>query len=116
MNTRELLIYCTNALVVLRELQATNGTMTYGEFTRAIGMGEWQRRHRFELAKVQNTLDAVDHSANGERTIDWNCLRNAITGLPGKGMMRRNRVVRDPAPHPVVAEFARATVDLMLDN
>jgi hypothetical protein len=96
MNVREKLTLALAVLGVIRELEATNETMTYGQLCKAVGLGEWERSHRFKISEVLNILDAVDYGINGPRTIDWNRFVTQADGEPGAGMYRQNRIVRDP--------------------
>jgi hypothetical protein len=101
---------------LMATLEQTNRTMPYGEAAVICGFGEWRPGerypHRFSFQQLMETLDANDIKVNGERTINWSRLVNADTGRPSPGMLRLNRIVRDPAPNPAVAELAMATIEL----
>jgi hypothetical protein len=88
MKTRDYLKYLPIAEGVIQTLEATDRTMSYGEFGRAIGLieGSWEPRHRKQVSNVLNLLSAIDRKFNdGQRTINFHLIVNAQTGESGSG-------------------------------
>src|SRR5262245_10517319 len=99
LDVQDLLEYGRAAVAILRSLQITNSTMSYGDFARAIGLIEgpdarWEPWHRRQVADILYALAAIERKA-GRRSmpLEFKRIVGAKSGQPGQGLSKTSKIV-----------------------
>jgi hypothetical protein len=83
------------AVGVLRTLEHTDGTMTYSDFARAIGLmaqdEEWHIRYRTLVSELLYMLAATERQF-GDVLLPYERIVTAQEGEPGQGNYRTSRI------------------------
>jgi hypothetical protein len=90
LNSFELLHFAAVAVPVLKTLKATDTTMVYKDFGKAIGLvkdDNWEPAHRHQIATILNIIGAIDKKTGDEPL--YQLVVNAATGEPGSGLNRQ---------------------------
>jgi hypothetical protein len=98
LDVQDLIGYCRGAVAVLRALQISNSTMSYGDFARAIGLldgtdAQWRPWHRRQIGDILYAVGALEKKARKGAQLEYNRIVSAATGRPGQGLGKVSRIV-----------------------
>ena len=84
-------------VAVLRALQLADKTMTYGQFSEAIGLlrgdGGWRAWHQNQISDVLYLMSAAQGEKPGPDGLQFDRLMNQ-KGHHGKGLGKKTRIVK----------------------
>jgi hypothetical protein len=99
LTTTQLAAAVHSAAIVIRELERNDRTMTYGEFTVAVGLRRpdepWKASHQGQVSLVLDTTAALAKYVGEQEIVNKRRIVNAQTGQPGTGVDKEPRLVRD---------------------
>jgi|SRR5271166_494625 len=85
--------YACAAVKILRSLERDNETMRYGEFAKAIGLGEkWEPWHRQQVSEILYAVAAQEKQGGGQNELRYDLLLNE-RGESGAGLVNAARIV-----------------------
>src|ERR1700720_1245383 len=74
-----------------------DGTMRYGDFAKAIGLGDkWQPWYRQQIAEILNLVAATEEQAGADIGVEPLQFERIVNskGEPGKGVRKTGKIVR----------------------
>lgn len=86
--------YARAAVAVLRAFRIADGTMRYGDFAKAIGLGDkWQPWYRQQIAEILNLVAATEQQAGADTSVEPLQFERIVNskGEPGKGSAKPAR-------------------------